>query len=41
VSDLPEAAAMAALGGQAVVVPYVAGRSTTRLIQEAVSRVGT
>jgi D-beta-D-heptose 7-phosphate kinase / D-beta-D-heptose 1-phosphate adenosyltransferase len=40
VADLPEAAAMAALGGQAVVLPYVAGRSTTRLIQEAVSRVG-
>jgi rfaE bifunctional protein nucleotidyltransferase chain/domain len=38
-ADLPEAAVMAALGGQAVVVPYLAGRSTTRLVTEA-SRAG-
>ena len=34
-SDLPEAAVLASWGGQAVVVPYLQGRSTTRLIQEA------
>jgi D-beta-D-heptose 7-phosphate kinase / D-beta-D-heptose 1-phosphate adenosyltransferase len=32
VGDLPEAAALAEWGGQAVIVPYVAGKSTTRLI---------
>jgi rfaE bifunctional protein nucleotidyltransferase chain/domain/rfaE bifunctional protein kinase chain/domain len=36
VADLPEAAALEAWGGQAVVVPYVAGRSTTGLIEKAV-----
>jgi D-beta-D-heptose 7-phosphate kinase/D-beta-D-heptose 1-phosphate adenosyltransferase len=35
VADLPEAATLAEWGGRAVVVPYVAGRSTTRLIDEA------
>jgi bifunctional ADP-heptose synthase (sugar kinase/adenylyltransferase) len=34
-ADLPEAAVMADLGGQAVVLPYLAGRSTTRLVAEA------
>jgi rfaE bifunctional protein nucleotidyltransferase chain/domain len=34
-ADLPEAAALAAWGGRAVVLPFVEGRSTTRLIQEA------
>jgi len=34
-ADLPEAAALARWGGQAVVVPYLEGRSTTRLIEEA------
>jgi rfaE bifunctional protein nucleotidyltransferase chain/domain len=32
VSDLPEAATLAEWGGQAVIVPYVAGRSTSALI---------
>jgi D-beta-D-heptose 7-phosphate kinase / D-beta-D-heptose 1-phosphate adenosyltransferase len=40
VSDLPEARLLASWGGRAVVLPYVAGRSTTRLIEEAVSRGG-
>jgi rfaE bifunctional protein nucleotidyltransferase chain/domain len=35
VSDLPEAHAIAAWGGRAVALPYLAGRSTTRLLQEA------
>jgi D-beta-D-heptose 7-phosphate kinase / D-beta-D-heptose 1-phosphate adenosyltransferase len=39
-AELPEAATLAEWGGRAVVVPYVAGRSTTRLIQEAFSRAG-
>ncbi len=36
--DLPEAETLAEWGGRPVIVPYVAGRSTTRIIQEAVSR---
>jgi bifunctional ADP-heptose synthase (sugar kinase/adenylyltransferase) len=40
VADLPEADALAAWGGRAVTLPFVAGRSTTRLIEEAV-RNGT
>jgi rfaE bifunctional protein nucleotidyltransferase chain/domain/rfaE bifunctional protein kinase chain/domain len=35
IADLPEAATLAEWGGRAVVVPYVAGRSTTRLIEAA------
>jgi rfaE bifunctional protein nucleotidyltransferase chain/domain/rfaE bifunctional protein kinase chain/domain len=35
IADLPEAAAMARWGGQAVILPYTAGRSTTKLIEEA------
>jgi rfaE bifunctional protein nucleotidyltransferase chain/domain len=35
VADLPEAETLAEWGGRAVVVPYVAGRSTTRLIEVA------
>ena len=35
VSDLPEAETLAEWGGRAVVVPYVAGRSTSRLIEVA------
>ena len=35
VAELPEAATLAEWGGHAVVVPYVAGRSTTRLIEVA------
>jgi bifunctional ADP-heptose synthase (sugar kinase/adenylyltransferase) len=37
--DLPETAAMARWGGATVVLPYVAGRSTTRLIEEVALRV--
>jgi D-beta-D-heptose 7-phosphate kinase/D-beta-D-heptose 1-phosphate adenosyltransferase len=33
-TDLPEAAALTAWGGAAVVLPYVPGRSTTRLVEE-------
>jgi len=35
VADLPEAAVLAEWGGRAVIVPYVAGRSTSRLIEVA------
>ena len=35
VADLPEAATLAEWGGRVVLVPYVAGRSTTNLIDEA------
>jgi len=38
VADLPEAPVVASWGGQAVVLPYLDGRSTTRLIQEARAR---
>jgi rfaE bifunctional protein nucleotidyltransferase chain/domain/rfaE bifunctional protein kinase chain/domain len=37
VADLPEAAVLAEWDGRAVVVPYAAGRSTTGLIEKAVS----
>ena len=33
--DLPESAVLSRWGGQAVTVPYLSGRSTTRLIMEA------
>ncbi len=33
VSDLPEAALLAGWGGQAVVLPFLGGRSTSRLLQ--------
>jgi rfaE bifunctional protein nucleotidyltransferase chain/domain/rfaE bifunctional protein kinase chain/domain len=39
-ADLPERDVLAEWGGQAVIVPYVAGKSTTRLIEEAVTRGG-
>jgi rfaE bifunctional protein nucleotidyltransferase chain/domain/rfaE bifunctional protein kinase chain/domain len=39
VESLPEAAAIAGWGGQAVVVPYLDGRSTTRIFQEVGKRV--
>ena len=35
IADLPEAATLAEWGGLAVAVPYVAGRSTTKLIEVA------
>ena len=37
-TSIPEAAVVAGWGGQAVVLPYLAGRSTTNLIKEAVTR---
>lgn len=39
-ADLPEAALLREWGGQSVVVPYVAGRSTTRLVEAAAGRWG-
>jgi rfaE bifunctional protein nucleotidyltransferase chain/domain/rfaE bifunctional protein kinase chain/domain len=36
--ELPEARTMARWGGQVVVLPYLAGRSTTRLLEEAARR---
>ena len=39
--ELPEAAVLAEWGGVAVTVPYQAGRSTTSLVELAVSRHGT
>jgi D-beta-D-heptose 7-phosphate kinase/D-beta-D-heptose 1-phosphate adenosyltransferase len=38
VADLAERTVLAEWGGQAVIVPYVAGRSTTRMIHEARAR---
>ena len=38
VSELPEAELLAHWGGRVVILPYVAGRSTTRLIEEVVAR---
>jgi rfaE bifunctional protein nucleotidyltransferase chain/domain len=38
--ELPERGVVAEWDGQAVIVPYEAGRSTTRLIEEVVSRGG-
>ena len=38
VAELPEARTLAEWGGRAVVVPYVAGRSTTGLITEVLAR---
>ena len=38
VGPLPEARTLAEWGGEAVVVPYVSGRSTTGLVQEAIRR---
>jgi rfaE bifunctional protein nucleotidyltransferase chain/domain len=37
-SDLPEAGLLASWGGQAVVLPYLPGRSTTNLMKEVVRR---
>jgi D-beta-D-heptose 7-phosphate kinase / D-beta-D-heptose 1-phosphate adenosyltransferase len=33
--DLPEAAVLATWGGEVVLLPFVHGKSTTRIIQEA------
>jgi rfaE bifunctional protein nucleotidyltransferase chain/domain len=38
VAELPEAQTLAEWGGRAVIVPYVPGRSTTRLITEVLAR---
>ena len=38
VAELPEAELLAGWGGQAVVLPYLDGRSTSRLAQEVLSR---
>jgi D-beta-D-heptose 7-phosphate kinase/D-beta-D-heptose 1-phosphate adenosyltransferase len=38
--ELPEAEALERVGGRVVVLPYVAGRSTTRLIEEVALRGG-
>jgi rfaE bifunctional protein nucleotidyltransferase chain/domain/rfaE bifunctional protein kinase chain/domain len=38
VAGMPEAALVASWGGQAVVLPYLEGRSTTQLLQEVSSR---
>ena len=38
VADLPEAGLLAEWGGQAIVLPYLSGRSTSRLAQEVLSR---
>jgi rfaE bifunctional protein nucleotidyltransferase chain/domain len=38
-AELPESAVLRRWGGRAVVVPFVEGRSTTRLIEEARARV--
>ena len=37
-TDLPEAALLSTWGGQAVVLPYLEGRSTTQLMKEVVRR---
>jgi D-beta-D-heptose 7-phosphate kinase / D-beta-D-heptose 1-phosphate adenosyltransferase len=37
-TDLPEAALLSTWGGQAVVLPYLEGRSTTQLMEEVVRR---
>jgi D-beta-D-heptose 7-phosphate kinase/D-beta-D-heptose 1-phosphate adenosyltransferase len=37
-ADLPEAALLSTWGGQAVVLPYLEGRSTTQLMKEVVRR---
>ena len=39
-ADLPESAVLEGYGGQVAILPYVAGRSTTRLIEEAATRGG-
>ncbi|HEU4973443.1 MAG TPA: D-glycero-beta-D-manno-heptose 1-phosphate adenylyltransferase, partial [Baekduia sp.] len=38
-ADLPEAPVLASWGGRAIVLPFLEGRSTTRLIQEAALHV--
>jgi rfaE bifunctional protein nucleotidyltransferase chain/domain len=38
IAELPETKVLAEWGGRAALVPYVAGRSTTRLITEVLAR---
>lgn len=38
IADLPEASTVAEWGGQAVILPYLSGRSTTAILQEAARR---
>jgi rfaE bifunctional protein nucleotidyltransferase chain/domain/rfaE bifunctional protein kinase chain/domain len=38
--ELPEAAVVARWGGEVAILPYVEGRSTTRLLEEAAARAG-
>jgi rfaE bifunctional protein nucleotidyltransferase chain/domain/rfaE bifunctional protein kinase chain/domain len=40
VADLPEARLLRAWGGQAVILPYLEGRSSTRLVEEAIRSGG-
>jgi rfaE bifunctional protein nucleotidyltransferase chain/domain len=40
ISDLPESALLATWGGQAVVLPFLEGRSTSRMVQELAGREG-
>jgi D-beta-D-heptose 7-phosphate kinase/D-beta-D-heptose 1-phosphate adenosyltransferase len=40
VTDMPEADLLATWGGQAVVLPYLAGRSTSSIIEEALRHAG-
>jgi D-beta-D-heptose 7-phosphate kinase/D-beta-D-heptose 1-phosphate adenosyltransferase len=40
-TDVPEAAVLEEWGGQAVVLPYLQGRSTTRLVQTAAATTGS
>ena len=40
-ADMPEAAVLETWGGQAVVLPYLQGRSTSRLVQTATGRTAT
>jgi rfaE bifunctional protein nucleotidyltransferase chain/domain len=37
-ADVPEAAVLAEWGGQVVALPYLEGRSTTKLVQTAAAR---
>jgi rfaE bifunctional protein nucleotidyltransferase chain/domain len=38
IAELPEARLLESWGGRAVILPYLPGRSTTRLIEEATAR---
>jgi rfaE bifunctional protein nucleotidyltransferase chain/domain len=38
--ELPEAEVLSRWGGDVAILPYIEGRSTTQLLEEAASRVG-